>query len=127
MNAMNSSESCTLLGILDDGWDGLSAAARARLSAADLVIGAARTLELVAAQLPASAERKDMDAEVVAPRIAGLEAANGALGERAVEFDGQPERRQMLGGEARGFGVADLLDERSRRAGRGRSRPSRRA
>ena len=58
---MKPSEKCTLLGILDDGWDGLSAAARERLLRADLVIGAARTLELVAAQLPAGAERKDMD------------------------------------------------------------------
>ena len=58
---MTSSASCTLLGILDDGWAGLSDGARARLSAADLVIGAGRTLQLVAAQLPASAELKDMD------------------------------------------------------------------
>ena len=58
---MKSSEKCTLLGILDDGWDGLSAAARARLSVADLVIGAGRTLQLVADKLPAGVERKDMD------------------------------------------------------------------
>ena len=31
---------CTLIGILDDGWVGLSDAARARLTAAALVIGA---------------------------------------------------------------------------------------
>ena len=37
---------CTLLGILDDGWAGLSDTARQRLAAADLVIGAGRTLEL---------------------------------------------------------------------------------
>ena len=61
MNAMNSSESCTLLGILDDGWDGLSAAARARLADADLVVGAGRTLELVAGKLPVGAAQKDMD------------------------------------------------------------------
>ena len=32
---MKPSEKCTLLGILDDGWAGLSDGARARLSAAD--------------------------------------------------------------------------------------------
>ena len=36
-----------LLGILDDGWAGLSDAARQRLATADVVIGAGRTLELV--------------------------------------------------------------------------------
>jgi precorrin-6Y C5,15-methyltransferase (decarboxylating) len=51
---------CTLIGILDDGWVGLSDAARARLTAAALVIGAGRTLELVRSQLP-KAELKDMD------------------------------------------------------------------
>ncbi len=51
---------CTLIGILDDGWGGLSDAARARLTAAALVIGAGRTLDLVRAQLP-KAELKDMD------------------------------------------------------------------
>ena len=58
---MNSANSCTLLGILDDGWDGLSATARERLLGADLVIGAARTLELVADQLSTGAVRRDMD------------------------------------------------------------------
>ena len=58
---MKPSEKCTLLGILDDGWAGLSDGARARLSAADLVIGAGRTLQLVGGQLPVGAERKDMD------------------------------------------------------------------
>jgi len=38
---------CTLLGILDDGWAGLSDAARHRLGTADVVIGAGRTLALV--------------------------------------------------------------------------------
>ena len=39
--------SCTLLGILDDGWGGLSELARQRLTAADLVIA------------PVSATRRD--------------------------------------------------------------------
>lgn len=52
---------CSLLGILDDGWAGLSDAARQRLEAADVVIGAGRTLELVSAHLPATAALRDMD------------------------------------------------------------------
>ena len=43
------SEPCALIGILDDGLSGLSARAQARLAAADLVIGAQRTLDLIAA------------------------------------------------------------------------------
>ena len=43
------SEPCALIGILDDGWSGLSARAQARLAAADLLIGAQRTLDLIAA------------------------------------------------------------------------------
>ena len=52
---------CTLLGILDDGWAGLSDTARQRLAAADLVIGAGRTLDLVRPYLAASAQLRDMD------------------------------------------------------------------
>ena len=37
---MSSAESCTLLGILDDGCDGLSGLARQPLGGGDLVIGA---------------------------------------------------------------------------------------
>lgn len=42
---------CSVVGLLDDGWSGLSAAARARIASAGCVIGAARTLERVAAHL----------------------------------------------------------------------------
>ena len=52
---------CLILGILDDGWDGLSAAGRARLAASRVVIGARRTLELVAPHLGAEVELRDMD------------------------------------------------------------------
>lgn len=52
--------SCTVIGILDDGWGGLSDKARARLVEANIVIGAARTLALVAPHLSADAERLDM-------------------------------------------------------------------
>ncbi|MBK8892739.1 MAG: precorrin-6y C5,15-methyltransferase (decarboxylating) subunit CbiE [Propionivibrio sp.] len=58
---MKPSKPCTLVGILDDGWGGLSDTARQRLTAADVVIGAGRTLELVRQHLPASAVLQDMD------------------------------------------------------------------
>ena len=51
---------CTLIGILDDGWAGLSDTARNQLAKADVVIGAGRTLDLVRVNLP-KAELKDMD------------------------------------------------------------------
>ncbi|MDP1997513.1 MAG: precorrin-6y C5,15-methyltransferase (decarboxylating) subunit CbiE, partial [Gallionella sp.] len=52
---------CSIIGILDDGWVGLSEQARARLAEASCVIGAARTLELVAPHLAAQAKQFDMD------------------------------------------------------------------
>ncbi|WP_153111082.1 precorrin-6y C5,15-methyltransferase (decarboxylating) subunit CbiE [Propionivibrio limicola] len=52
---------CTLIGILDDGWGGLSDAARQRLLAASVVIGADRTLDLVRPHLPAETAYHDMD------------------------------------------------------------------
>ena len=58
---MKPSEHCTLIGILDDGWAGLSDTARQRLSTAEVVIGAGRTLELVRPYLSASVILKDMD------------------------------------------------------------------
>ena len=50
----------TLIGILDDGWAGLSDAAREQLAKADVIIGAGRTLDLVRGSVP-NAELKDMD------------------------------------------------------------------
>jgi len=58
---MKHSEHCSLIGILDDGWAGLSDTARQHLAAADVVIGAGRTLDLVRPHLAATAELKDMD------------------------------------------------------------------
>jgi precorrin-6B C5,15-methyltransferase / cobalt-precorrin-6B C5,C15-methyltransferase len=58
---MKSSELCTLIGILDDGWPGLSEGARQRLVGADEIIGAGRTLQLVREHLPADAVLRDMD------------------------------------------------------------------
>lgn len=55
------SEHCTLVGILDDGWAGLSDAARQRLTTAGLVIGAGRTLALLERHLPGTASVRPMD------------------------------------------------------------------
>ena len=52
---------CTLIGILDDGWAGLSDTARQRLMNTHWVIGAGRTLDLVRPHLPETVELKDMD------------------------------------------------------------------
>lgn len=49
-----------LIGILDDGWAGLSEAARTALQEADLILGVGRTLTLVQPHVPA-AELRDMD------------------------------------------------------------------
>lgn len=72
---------CTLIGILDDGWGGLTDAARRRLAAADLVIGAGRTLDLVRPHLPEGAELRDMDGAL--GQVAGWIAAARAAGRRA--------------------------------------------
>ncbi|TVQ85630.1 MAG: precorrin-6y C5,15-methyltransferase (decarboxylating) subunit CbiE [Chromatiaceae bacterium] len=73
---------CTLVGILDDGWDALGGAARARLAAADLVLGAARTLALVAPHLPANAVTQTIDGQLAA--LPGLIQAARATGQRVV-------------------------------------------
>ncbi|MFA7268041.1 MAG: precorrin-6y C5,15-methyltransferase (decarboxylating) subunit CbiE [Sterolibacterium sp.] len=85
---MKPSESCNLIGILDDGWAGLSETARQRLIAADLVIGAGRTLDLVRPYLPGSATLTDMDGVlgqvagwIVAARDAGQTVAVLATGD----------------------------------------------
>jgi precorrin-6Y C5,15-methyltransferase (decarboxylating) len=58
---MKPCEPCSLIGILDDGWAGLSDQARARLASADLVIGVERTLQMVQPYLAAGAETKSME------------------------------------------------------------------
>ena len=55
------SATVTLIGLLDDGWAGLSETARHSLNKADLVIGAGRTLELVRVHLAPAAETRDLD------------------------------------------------------------------
>lgn len=61
---MNSPEPCALVGILDDGHAGLGDTARRRVAQADLVIGARRTLELIAPHLPPGAEQRAMDGQL---------------------------------------------------------------
>lgn len=79
---MKLSEPCTLIGILDDGWAGLSDTARQRLTAADLVIGAGRTLELVRQFLPASTALQDMDAALA--QVPGWIVTAREAGQRVV-------------------------------------------
>lgn len=82
-------ESCTLIGILDDGWAGLSERARARLRAAACVIGAGRTLELVAPHLAPQAVCHAMDGAF--SRIPGwITAARAAGGSAVVLATGDP-------------------------------------
>ncbi len=52
---------CTVVGILDDGWHGLSGSARDCLRAAALVIGVERTLQLVRPDLAANCELRPLD------------------------------------------------------------------
>ncbi|MBK8640230.1 MAG: precorrin-6y C5,15-methyltransferase (decarboxylating) subunit CbiE [Chromatiaceae bacterium] len=51
---------CRIIGVLDDGPPGLTAAAMAHLQAADLVIGGTRLLNLCAVHLAPQAERRDL-------------------------------------------------------------------
>ena len=85
---MKRSDQCALIGILDDGWAGLSETARQRLAVADIVIGAGRTLELVRPHLSAGATLKDMDGAlgqvggwILAAREAGQTVAALATGD----------------------------------------------
>jgi len=55
---------CTIVGILDDGWEGLAETARRRLSEADLVIGSRRTLALVRPHLPPQARLQPLEGEL---------------------------------------------------------------
>ena len=57
---------CRVLGVLDDGAASLSATARAQLRAADRVIGGARTLALLEAEIRPDAERLDLTGKLSA-------------------------------------------------------------
>ena len=58
------SEPCRIIGVLDNGAEGLIPAALKQLQSADLVIGAERTLALFASALPATTERRDMGGQL---------------------------------------------------------------
>jgi precorrin-6Y C5,15-methyltransferase (decarboxylating) len=73
---------CSILGILDDGWAGLTDVARAQLSATDCVIGVGRTLALVAPHLAPAAVTHDMDGQLAA--VPGWVATARAAGQRVV-------------------------------------------
>ena len=80
---------CSLVGILDDGWAGLASVARARLAAATCVIGAARTLELIAEHLAPQTARHAMDGAFAC--IPGwVEAARARGGHSVVLATGDP-------------------------------------
>lgn len=53
-------EPCRIVGVLDNGVDGLTPRALAHIEAADLVIGGTRTLELFAAHVAPHTERRDL-------------------------------------------------------------------
>jgi precorrin-6B C5,15-methyltransferase / cobalt-precorrin-6B C5,C15-methyltransferase len=78
-----------IIGILDDGWDGLSAPARSRLASADFVVGAARMLDHVRPHLAASCELRAMDGALDAvPQW--LRAASAASRRAVVLATGDP-------------------------------------
>ncbi|MDD2408127.1 MAG: precorrin-6y C5,15-methyltransferase (decarboxylating) subunit CbiE [Tepidiphilus sp.] len=58
---MNAPERCAVIGILDDGWEGLGEESRRCLREAGLVIGAERTLALVRPHLPEGREWRALD------------------------------------------------------------------
>lgn len=80
---------CTIVGILDDGWAGLSVAAHERLAAASLVVGVDRALALVRPYLAAGAEVRDMDGALT-QSPAWVEAALAAGCRVAVLATGDP-------------------------------------
>ena len=58
---MSTPSRCQLIGILDDGWAGLSETARHQIAQANVVVGAGRTLDLVRPHLAPNATLHDMD------------------------------------------------------------------
>lgn len=52
---------CSVLGLFDDAWAGLTDTARQRVASADLLIGTAHNLALLAEKLKPSAEQKNME------------------------------------------------------------------
>lgn len=81
--------SVTIIGILDDGWTGLSEVARRRLASADFLLGAARTLALVKPHLAVGCETRDMDGALT-KTPAWIEAARAAGQSVVVLATGDP-------------------------------------
>lgn len=77
-----------IIGILDDGWAGLSDSARQAVATAGLVIGVGRTLDLIKAQLP-NTECRDMDGALT-KSPAWIEAARAEGKSVAVLATGDP-------------------------------------
>lgn len=79
---------CCVVGLLDDGWDGLGAAARRRIESAACVIGAGRTLELIAPHAP-GVRLLNMDGALT--RVPGwIEETAGQGGHAVVLATGDP-------------------------------------
>ena len=109
---------CTLIGILDDGWSGLSDAARERLTTASVVVGAGRTLDLVRPHLRNDTHCRDMDGALTAvPQWTQAALAEGRP--VAILATGDP-----LGpvGDA-GRSLADRRRSHSRHCGQARDHP----
>ena len=70
--------SCSLIGILDDGWASLSDAARQCIGTAAVIIGAGRTLDLIRSYLAAGAVAQNMDGALArVPEWIGTAQADG--------------------------------------------------
>jgi precorrin-6Y C5,15-methyltransferase (decarboxylating) len=80
---------CRIIGVLDNGAAGLTPEALAQLRAADMVIGARRTLELFADEISADAERRDLTGHL--PQVPlWIKAAREAGGQVVVLATGDP-------------------------------------
>ena len=82
------SEPCALIGILDDGWSGLSAQAHARLAAADLIVGAmiGKLTKIAQGLSVTHAWREEVDRELIASAAAEVGAPPDLVAEiRAAE------------------------------------------
>lgn len=85
---MTLSPTDSLIGILDNGWAGLTEHARQRIVTAQVIFGAGRTLDLIRPHIPAHVECHDMDGHireladwVLAARSAGQNTAILATGD----------------------------------------------
>lgn len=100
-------EPCSLIGILDDGWAGLADGARARLKSAGCVIGAARTLGLVAPHLDPSVRQRALDGALA--QVPGWVREAQAQGLRvAVLATGDPLCHGIAGGLTAALGAAGV-------------------